>query len=132
MYKRQEQAVPRPEQWAYQNSDALPQVFPEGSPAHPSRDSMHYRAAQIIAYFLTMVFDPYHEIDDSLGGQSLVYRELQLMADNIAYARCTAGVNWRTDNDSEKSCALLAENMFEEIYGYKSYIIPEMRALSFA
>lgn len=128
-----ELVIPRPEQWAWQNTDdLLPQVFPEGSPAHPSRDAMHYRAAQVIAYFVSMLFDPYHLIKDSLGNDQPVYHELQLLADNISFARCSAGVHWMSDNNNDESCAQLAEYLMREIMGVEGRVLPAMRELTFA
>lgn len=125
--------VKRPEQWAATSLGGfLPQTFPEGSPAHPSRYAMHYRAAQIMAYFASMVFDPYAPVPDYTGEMVPLYHELQLMADNISYARCTAGVHYESDNEDSVRCATFAEDMAERIFGVPCQVPQAMVDLSFA
>lgn len=97
-------------------SDLLPQVFPEGSPVHPSYGAGHATVAGACVTVLKALFDETFEIPDpvmpSADGMRLVpYTappdapplpltvggELNKLASNIATGRNHAGVHWRSD-----------------------------------
>ncbi len=94
------------------NSYLLNQVFPEGSPMHPSYGAGHATVAGACVTILKAFFDesmPFNtlfEPDPSgmnlmpVGGvTSTVGYELNKLAYNIAYGRAMAGVHYRSDND---------------------------------
>jgi len=92
----------------------LPQVFPEGSPTHPSYGAGHATVAGACATILKAWFDesfvlpgsvlvpnaagtalvnaaPAQQVDLTVGG------ELNKLAANVAIGRNAAGVHWRSD-----------------------------------
>ncbi len=91
----------------------LPQVYPEGSPLHPSYGAGHATVAGACVTILKALFDEGHFIPDpvvpSADGLSLVpYTgseanslrvggELNKLAANIAIGRNFAGIHWRSD-----------------------------------
>jgi hypothetical protein len=88
----------------------LPQVFPEGSPTHPSYTAGHAAVAGACVTILKAMFDenfvipnPVVPTPDGLSlmpytGTTLTVRgELNKLASNIATGRNIAGVNWRSD-----------------------------------
>ncbi|MBL8860278.1 MAG: vanadium-dependent haloperoxidase [Planctomycetes bacterium] len=91
----------------------LPQVFPEGSPAHPSFPSGHATVAGACVTILKALFhtdvpyvNPVVPSDDGLtllsytgpgATQMTVGGELNKLAMNVAYGRNIAGVHWRAD-----------------------------------
>ncbi|MBL8769218.1 MAG: vanadium-dependent haloperoxidase [Planctomycetes bacterium] len=91
----------------------LPQVFPEGSPLHPSYGSGHATVAGACVTILKAMFDgstPYaNPVVASADGLSLVpyvgadagsltvAGELDKLASNVAHGRNIAGVHWRSD-----------------------------------
>lgn len=86
--------VRRPEQLAAQQFQLLPQAFPEGSPMHPSMAAMHSMMAIVFKHILLGLFDNYH----LLPSGRTVQNELNLLADNVGYGRCAAGVHYYTDH----------------------------------
>lgn len=95
--------------FAQHGSYLLPQVFPEGSPMHPSYGAGHATVAGACVTILKAFFDCEWEIPNPLGpdatGANLVpvpYNltvggELDKLAYNVALGRNIAGVHWRTD-----------------------------------
>jgi len=88
----------------------LPMAYPEGSPTHPAYPAGHATIAGACATVLKAFFkedfvipDPVEASADGLAlaaytGHSLTLGdELNKLASNIAIARDTAGVHWRTD-----------------------------------
>ena len=97
-------------------SSLLPQVFPEGSPIHPSYGAGHATVAGACVTVLKALFDESFEIPDPVmpspdGLRLLPYTppesapplpltvggELNKLASNVATGRNHAGVHWRTD-----------------------------------
>jgi membrane-associated phospholipid phosphatase len=90
----------------------LSQVFPEGSPLHPSYGSGHATVAGACATILKAWFDesyvipnPVQPTPDGLslvpyvGPPLTVGGELNKLASNVAQSRNVAGVHWRSDAD---------------------------------
>jgi hypothetical protein len=91
----------------------LPQVFPEGSPLHPSYGSGHATVAGACVTILKAMFDGStgyaNPVVASADGLSLVpyvgsdansltvEGELNKLASNVAHGRNIAGVHWRSD-----------------------------------
>ena len=88
----------------------LPQVFPEGSPVHPSYTAGHATVAGACVTILKALFDETHEIQnpvvpthdglalEAYHGPALTVRgELNKLASNVATGRNIAGVHWRSD-----------------------------------
>ncbi len=88
----------------------LPQAFPEGSPTHPAYGAGHATVAGACVTVLKAFFDESFEIPSPVvpdaTGEALVPwtgppltvgGELNKVAANIALARNSAGVHWRTD-----------------------------------
>lgn len=95
---------------AGRGSFLLPLAFPEGSPSHPSYTAGHATFAAATVTILKAVFDEEFVIPNPVvassdgtellpweGGALTVGGELNKLASNIAIARNTAGVHWRTD-----------------------------------
>lgn len=94
--------VPRPEEASYVlDGIILPQVFPEGSPMHPSRNAMHSIAAMTGRYILESIFNKDHELPHG----KTVSQELGLFADNIGYGRVWAGVHYPFDHECIRGAA---------------------------
>lgn len=91
----------RPEAEAYMRGRILSQVFPEGSPMHPSHGAMHAIVAYALAYLLKLLFDQYMTMP---SGNTLAY-ELDLTAENNSYGRLWAGVHFQSDNEFIKPVA---------------------------
>lgn len=89
----------------------LSQMFPEGSPTHPSWPSGHATIAGACATVLKAIFDDTQKIIDPAsppldpqnytpGGATLtVGGELDKLASNIAFGRNFAGVHFRSDGE---------------------------------
>ncbi|PYI87940.1 MAG: hypothetical protein DME26_04550, partial [Verrucomicrobia bacterium] len=88
----------------------LPQVYPEGSPLHPSYGSGHGTVAGACVTILKAWFDENYVIPNpvvaSSDGLSLlpysgppltVGGELNKIASNVAFGRNIAGIHWRAD-----------------------------------
>lgn len=89
----------------------LPQVFPEGSPIHPSYGAGHATVAGACVTILKAMFDENYVIPNPMvpdpsdptrlipyDGEALtVGGELNKLASNIALGRDIAGVHWRSD-----------------------------------
>lgn len=89
----------------------LPQVFPEGSPMHPSYGAGHATVAGACVTILKAMFDTENFViadpkQPNFGGTALnnyvgdtltAEGELNKLANNIAIGRNIAGVHWRTD-----------------------------------
>lgn len=87
----------------------LPQMYPEGSPAHPSYPAGHAVMAGAAVTILKAFFDEDFAIQnplqpnacndglESYGGTLYVGDELNKLAANIAMARDFAGVHYRAD-----------------------------------
>lgn len=118
----------RPEQYAFSKGILLPQVFPEGSPPHPSKRAMHFNAAQVCAYIMSIIFD---SCEQFITGRPL-YEELQLEADNISYARCSAGVHYPSDNKFKNSCRLMAEEICSDVYGEPCRVPDKMMEIDYS
>jgi hypothetical protein len=87
--------VARPEeQYHRERGDYLPQCFPEGSPVHPSSPAMHAAAAWTLCFVVLELFDATF----GLPSGRTVEQECQLLAGNVAEARCWAGVHYPSDN----------------------------------
>lgn len=99
------QLVPRPEQYGVDRGFGfLPQVFPEGSPQHPSRNAMHKIIYEAMTAFLLEIFDNFHVLPN---GKTVEY-ELNLLSGAGGDYRLAAGVHYASDNDpySVRSMAL--------------------------
>lgn len=95
--------IARPEEYGYkQGVRLLSQAFPEGSPMHPSFTAMHAFLAYAQAYLLLEIFDKYYVLPNN----NTVQYEINLWAENIAYARLWAGVHFASDNEAVKPRAL--------------------------
>lgn len=70
------------------------QVFPEGSPMHPSFPAMHGYAAHALAALTKNIFDE----NFVLPSGRTVGDEVELLAHNIAQWRSWAGVHYPSDN----------------------------------
>jgi hypothetical protein len=89
----------------------LSQMFPEGSPAHPSWPSGHATVAGACVTVLKAIFDDCHFVIDPnsppadpqpyvSNGQPLnMGDELDKLASNIAFGRDFAGVHYRSDGE---------------------------------
>jgi hypothetical protein len=88
----------------------LPQAYPEASPTHPAYPAGHAAIAGACTTVLKAFFDeafvipsPVEATDDGmaldpwLGAALTVGGELDKLASNVAIARDTAGVHWRSD-----------------------------------
>ncbi|HKI05418.1 MAG TPA: vanadium-dependent haloperoxidase [Thermoanaerobaculia bacterium] len=88
----------------------LPQVFPEGSPVHPSYTAGHATVAGACVTILKALFDENYVIPNPVvptadglelepyHGPALTVRgELNKLASNVATGRNIAGVHWRSD-----------------------------------
>jgi len=91
----------------------LPQVYPEGSPLHPSYGAGHATVAGACVTILKALFDESFVVPDPVvpnpGGRELhAYRgadagsltvggELNKLASNVATGRNMAGIHWRSD-----------------------------------
>lgn len=88
----------------------LPQVFPEGSPMHPSYGAGHATVAGACVTILKAMFDESFVISspkvatsdglalvDYVGDPLTVGGELNKLAMNVANGRNIAGVHWRSD-----------------------------------
>lgn len=96
----------------------LPQVYPEGCPAHPSYASGHATTAGACATILKAAFNCDTQFESLPGGQIQIARgdglalvpytgadsgqitvggEINKLAANIGIARNMAGIHWRTD-----------------------------------
>jgi membrane-associated phospholipid phosphatase len=90
-----------------------PQVFPEGSPLHPSYGSGHATVAGACVTVLKAMFDGTHLVPNPVvasadglalepyvgpdAGALTVGGELDKLAANVAHGRNIAGVHWRSD-----------------------------------
>jgi hypothetical protein len=89
----------------------LPQMFPEGSPAHPSWPSGHATVAGACVTVLKAIFDDCHFIIDphsppgnpqpypSAAAPLYLRDELDKLATDIAFGRNFAGVHYRSDGE---------------------------------
>ena len=96
--------------WA-NGSWLLPQAYPEGCPAHPPYPAGHAVIAGACVTMLKAFFNedfviPHPVVADASGtallpheGKLTVGGELNKLASNIAMARDTAGVHWRSDSE---------------------------------
>ena len=88
----------------------LPQVFPEGSPLHPSYGSGHGTVAGACVTILKAWFDESYVIPNPvvaapdglslvpyIGPPLTVGGELNKIASNVAFGRNIAGIHWRSD-----------------------------------
>lgn len=86
----------------------LSQVYPEGSPLHPSTPSHHAAIAGACVTVLKFFFDANHEIEvyePDIDGQNLINTgkrstvgdELNKLASNISFGRNWAGVHYHMD-----------------------------------
>jgi hypothetical protein len=73
----------------------LSQAYPEGSPMHPSYPSGHSCFALAMKYVILFLYDPNFVLPD---GTTVEY-QAELLADNIGFARCAAGVHYRQDHE---------------------------------
>ncbi len=92
-------------------SHLLPQAYPEGCPAHPSYPAGHAAVAGACVTMLKAFFNedfviPRPVVSDPNGTASLPYHgaltaggELNKLAANVAMARNTAGLHWRSDDE---------------------------------
>jgi membrane-associated phospholipid phosphatase len=108
----------------------LPQVFPEGSPTHPSYGAGHATVAGACATILKAWFDesfvlPGPVLVPDAAGTALVQAaqqvdltvggELNKLAANIAIGRNAAGVHWRSDyTDSVRLGERIAIRLLQE------------------
>jgi hypothetical protein len=93
----------------------LPQVFPEGSPMHPSYGAGHATVAGACCTVLKAMFDTENfviadpkqpsssgtTLSDYSGDTLTAEGEINKLANNIALGRNMAGVHWRTDASIE-------------------------------
>lgn len=88
----------------------LPQVYPEGSPLHPSYGAGHATVAGACVTILKALLDESFEVPNPVvpapdgqslvpyvGGPLTVGGELNKLAANVAMGRNVAGIHWRTD-----------------------------------
>lgn len=86
----------------------LSQVYPEGSPLHPSSPSGHGTIAGACATILKFFFNSHHELDIykptpdgsrliKTGQRTTVEDELNKLASNIAIGRNWAGIHYHMD-----------------------------------
>ena len=78
----------------------MPQLFPEGAPAHPSWPSAHATIAGACVTAIKAVFDDSQEVmtPDRTKYEKLNV-ELDKFASNIAFGRNFAGVHYRSDGE---------------------------------
>lgn len=109
--------TPRPEEYGPKiGVGYLSQVFPQGSPTHPSFTAMHAFLAYAMGYMVKEIFDIHAELPN---GNS-VGDEIDLWADNIAYGRLWAGVHYASDNEETKPRALALAKRVVNKYLQKS------------
>jgi PAP2 superfamily len=136
----------------------LPQVFPEGSPTHPSYASGHATVAGACATILKALFDETANMTDPVttlptnpsqlppalvadaAGTALIRApapeqvplqvggELNKLASNIAIGRNGAGVHWRSDATQGMA---LGEAVAAGLLFEQAFTFHEMHALSF-
>lgn len=92
-------------------SHLLPQAYPEGCPTHPSYPAGHAAIAGACVTMLKVFFNegfviPKPVVSDPNGTALLPYHgaltaggELNKLAANVAMARNTAGLHWRSDEE---------------------------------
>ena len=89
-------------------SRLLPQVYPEGAPAHPSYPSGHAVCAGVVTTVLKAFYDEDFTFDGfvpnedgseliPLGQKLRVGDELDKLASNMSLFRCVAGIHYRSD-----------------------------------
>jgi membrane-associated phospholipid phosphatase len=91
----------------------LPQGYPEGAPMHPSFPSGHATIAGACATVLKAFFDESFPIEEPVipsadgltlrpytGPMLTVGNELDKLASNIGMGRNSAGIHWRSDNET--------------------------------
>ena len=104
----------RPEEFHYRvYGELLPQCYPEGSPMHPSFGGMHSSAALTMCALLLAIFDP----NFVLPNGSTLRTEAELMADNLGYWRCWAGVHFSSDTALFKDSGIAVELAMAVIRG---------------
>lgn len=87
--------TPRPEQYGYDRGlGILSQVFPEGSPQHPSRNAMHQIIYSAMTGFMLEIFDNLHVLPNG----KTVEHELTLLEEAGGDYRIAAGVHYHSDN----------------------------------
>jgi hypothetical protein len=77
----------------------LSQMYPEGSPAHPSWPSDHATIAGACVTVIKAIFDDRAPWRTPTGQVVIVGDELDKLASNIALARDFAGVHFRSDGE---------------------------------
>ena len=89
----------------------LPQVFPEGSPMHCSKNAMHSAIYWTACYMICNIFDEHYILPNG----ETVKNELELWAGNMSDWRTAAGVHYMDDNSTMKPAAkALADKVLKE------------------
>lgn len=77
----------------------LSQMYPEGSPTHPSYPQGHQSVAFGVGLVLRYIFDTDADFKAADGTEKNVGEEISKLSYNVAYARTIAGVHFLCDTD---------------------------------